>query len=466
MSSRSAHVSEGGRVSWLQPARAFLVLAPAFGLVLVLVTPPLQAPDEARHLYRAYAISTGQWLAEPRDGGAVVRLPTSFGEIERRLGDDIRFDPARKQDVRRVLREFSVRLEPGRTGRTRLTSLYSPLAYAPSAAAMALARPWSPAPVVHVYLGRAASLLCWLLLVYAALRVAPAHGWTLFALALLPMSLFEAASLSADGFTNGLAFLFIAVVLRASRADAGRFRWHEGILLVALSAGVGLAKLAYGPLAGLVLLVPRHRFRSGAERVAVAVAVVAGSLLPAALWVRALRGIKAHVMSPNTSPEAQFHFILAEPLRYGEVLLASLVGRFGNLVETFVGILGHVDTRLPSSVYWLAPLALLALALLDGGPESPVRGWGRTWLLLVAAATCAFVMTAAYVGWTPFGANRVALVQGRYFIPFAPLPLLAIHLAQSGPWTSRLGPLTLIASASLLAVAVWSLLGRYYGWPG
>jgi uncharacterized membrane protein len=453
-------------VSWLQPARAFLVLAPAFGLAFALVTPPLQAPDEAHHLYRAYAISTGQWLAEPGAGGAVVQLPTSFREIGSRLGEDIRFFATRKQEVWRVRREFSIRLEPERTGRTLLTSLYSPLTYAPSAAAMALARPWSPAPVVHVYLGRAASLLCWLLLVYAALRVAPAHGWTLFALALLPMSLFQAASLSADGITNGLAFLFIAAVLRASRADAGRFRWHEGALLVALSAGMGLAKLTYGSLAGLVLLVPRHRFGGRAERAAVAVAVVAGSLLPAALWVLALRGVEARVISENSSPEAQLQAIVAEPLRYGEVLLATLVEAFGSYVETFVGVLGHLDTPLPSCVYWLAPLALVALALLDGGPKSPVRGWGRTWLLLVAAATWTITMTAAYLGWTPPEADLVLGVQGRYFIPFAPLPLLAIHLARSGRWTSWLGPLTSIASASLLAVAVWNLLGRYYGGPG
>jgi uncharacterized membrane protein len=459
-------MSEGDRVSWLQPARAFLVLAPAFGLAFALVTPPLQAPDEDHHLYRAYAISTGQWLSEPRDGDAVVRLPTSFREIGSRLGYDIRFFPDRKQEVWRLRREFSIRLEPEQTGQTLLTSLYSPLTYAPSAAAMALARPWSPAPIVHVYLGRAASLLCWLLLVYAALRVAPAHGWTLFALALLPMSLFQAAALSADGITNGLAFLFIAVVLRASRADAGRFRWHEGILLVALSAGVGLAKLTYWPLAGLVLLIPRHRFGGRAERAAVAAAVVAGSLLPAALWVRVLRGVGAHVTTPISNPEAQLQALVAEPLRYGEVLLATLAERFGLYVETFVGILGHLDTQLPSCVYWLAPLALVALALLDGGPESPVRGWGRTWLLLIAAVAWTVAMTAAYLGWTPPGADLVDGVQGRYFIPFAPLPLLAIHLARSGRWISWLGPLTSIASSSLLAVAIWSLLERYYDWPG
>jgi len=75
-------------------------------------------------------------------------------------------------------------------------------------------------------------------------------------------------------------------------------------------------------------------------------------------------------------------------------------------------------------------------------------------------------MTAAYLGWTPPGADLVDGVQGSYFIPFAPLPLLAIHLARSGRWISWLGPLTSVASSSLLAVAVWSLLERYYGWPG
>ena len=129
-------------------------------------------------------------------------------------------------------------------------------------------------------------------------------------------------------------------------------------------------------------------------------------------------------------------------------------------------MLGHVDTELPGDIYWLVSLALVALALLDGGRQSPVRGSGRAWLLLVAAATWTFAMTTAYVGWTPPGADRVAAIQGRYFIPIAPLPLLAIHLVPRGPWSSWLGLLTSIASASLLGVALWSLLDRYYGWPG
>jgi hypothetical protein len=44
----------------------FLLLGAFFGILFLLVTPPLQSPDEQEHFFRSYQVSEGQWTAQRR----------------------------------------------------------------------------------------------------------------------------------------------------------------------------------------------------------------------------------------------------------------------------------------------------------------------------------------------------------------------------------------------------------------
>ena len=59
------------------------------------------------------------------------------------------------------------------------------------------------------YAGRSASLLSYLFLVWLALRWMPFGKWILAVLALTPMALFQAATITPDAISNGIGFLFI-----------------------------------------------------------------------------------------------------------------------------------------------------------------------------------------------------------------------------------------------------------------
>ena len=99
-----------------------------------------------------------------------------------------------------------------------VASIYSPVAYLPQAAAIAAGRAFGLHPLALMYLGRVANLMVWIALGYAAIRAAPDLGRPLLLLLLMPMSIFQAASLSADATTNGLAALLAAVVWRYATA--------------------------------------------------------------------------------------------------------------------------------------------------------------------------------------------------------------------------------------------------------
>ena len=52
----------------LHPPAVFLRIALAFGVILALLTPPFQSPDEHLHFYRALQIADGHLICQPTDG--------------------------------------------------------------------------------------------------------------------------------------------------------------------------------------------------------------------------------------------------------------------------------------------------------------------------------------------------------------------------------------------------------------
>src|SRR5258708_38085428 len=114
--------------------------------------------------------------------------------------------------------------------------------------------------------GRLANLLVAVILIALAIRAAPDYSGIIAAAALLPMSLYELASLSADAATIGLAWVFTALLLVPPRR-----------LWVMALAGFALAlcKPAYFLIALLAAVAPL-RWRS---RIATIASPAAGTLL-------------------------------------------------------------------------------------------------------------------------------------------------------------------------------------------
>lgn len=445
-------------VAALCPTRAFLGLALGFGAAFLAITPPLQAPDEGRHLLRAFLVAEGTWLADRVPGEvASVSVPRSLLEMKTRLapaGDDRggRQDPAR---LRAELREG---LWPDDRVRVSLPSVYSPLPYAPQALGVLAGRALGAPPVVYVWLGRALNLAFYAACVALALRVAPAHRIVFLLLALTPMALFEAASLGTDAPANGLAFLLAAAILRAADPARPPVGAREVALLALVASALALTKQAYAPLAAASLAIPAARFPSRrAWRAGVATVTGAG-LAAAGLWFALLLGLELPRLTYAADPAAQLRWMAAHPLDAAAVPIHTAIVRAGAWLRTFVGVLGSLDVRLPGWVYIVHPIVLLAAAALDGGPRSPVRGAGRAALLGVTLATALSVLLLAYVGWTPPGDDTVRHVQGRYFMPLAPFVAPALHLpaALLGPAAALLPTALRSRRAGCAAALAWS----------
>ena len=221
------------------------------GLAFVRVTPALVAPDEYTHLAAAYELASN-WSGQPaadEDGSLLLRAcdAAHFGTKTGEIGI-----LAYKNEA---IAESS---EPGSpdelTTHSEIKAGQGSGSYLAQALGIRLARVQGKNFYTMLLYGRLANLISYLLLAALAVWLAPASLRGLFAcVALLPMPLQLAASLSPDAAVLGLVFSFTALCLRLRGEQAV---WWQKILLIVLGGLVAPGKAIYLPVVLLCLLIP------------------------------------------------------------------------------------------------------------------------------------------------------------------------------------------------------------------
>lgn len=444
----------------MRPDRFFLAAGLACGLAFVFGTPPFQAPDETIHFYRAYAVSEGTLWARRGPEGLGADLPASVQEIGTGLRGDLPGRPELKMSPEKIFRALRVPLEPERRRFTdyRNSAVFTPVAYLPQAAGIAVTR-WLGAPALVLFYGaRLANLLASTLLIAIALRRLPSYSWLLTLLALTPMALFLRASVSADALGTAMAFLLAATVAKLAWGEEERARWRDVAVLVACSTGLCLSKPVYAPLAFLVLLIPAARLPRRGAALLLHGAVMAGALTLAL----ATAGAADISIRPDAPVDAdrQIADALADPLRVAGIVAEDYLRRGPRYAAQIVGQLGWLDVNLPKALLGGHLLLLGLVALLDTRTTVAVSLPQRVVLTLVALATMALVSASQYAVWTPYGADHVEGVQGRYFLPLAPAAVWIFHTRRSpAQYLNRVLPWLSLLS---LGIAFLTLLHRYY----
>ena len=287
---------------WRAPAVLYLaVVGLACGLAFVRVTPALTAPDEYTHLAAAYE-QASEWsgqAAADENGRLLVRACDApyFGT---RTGDIGIF--AYKQAEAVI--EQAQRSEPADPALTVVSEAKAGQgsgSYLPQALGIWLARARGADFYTMLRTGRICNLLLYLALAALAAALAPAGVRGLLAcVAVLPMPLQLAASLSPDASVLGTVFCYTALCLRLCGKKAALW---EKLLLVVLGGIVGPAKAIYLPAVLLCFVIPADNLAGPQEYVRgpFGLRVRSGRLIQAAtlvlagcLWLTANLGALAY----------------------------------------------------------------------------------------------------------------------------------------------------------------------------
>lgn len=486
------------------PQKAFVTIGLIFGILFLLITPPFQAADEYNHYYRAFQISEGQIIAQKYQNQVGGFLPKSLVTTTERVSVGIPFNPEGKQKPEKIFSLFNFPLESNNRVFVAFpnTAVYSPIPYLPQIIGITFARIIGLSPILLMYVGRICNLLVWLVLGYLAIKITPICKWTFFLLALTPMSLFQAASLSADAVTNGVAFLLIAVFLQ-SALEPRLAPWYKEVeppnssspaepgsekveaqpgsqkveaepgsekkvvtgtqifIIFLLSVLLALAKQAYFPLVGLFLLIPVRKIGNKKKYATVFALLFLASVLAIFTWSFFSKSTYTTLV-PNVAPGKQIHFILNHPFDLVGVILRTFFKDGIEYISQFVGKLGWLDTKLPPLFILSYLIMLVFVSLVNHRRDILISKRQKRILIFTLILNIILIASILYISWTPVGKDRILGLQGRYFIPIAPLLFLSLYNSRFQVKGKNIGMIIALYSIFSATLTVTVLLKRYY----
>jgi uncharacterized membrane protein len=405
-----------------------------FGIPMVVLIPPGAGYDEEDHLARVWELSAFSFIPGQMSAQE-MRYPIMFRDLA-----------YRQQSVAGIIdtdfwqRHAGVSLyERGYVHREINTkSVYSPALLLPQAIVMRFGRQAGLPALPILYMTRFAGLLSYLVLVWLAIRWIPFGEWILLVLAVSPMALFQATTISTDAVSNGIGFLFIAGCLRA--AGFNEISWRECTHLVFLIFLLFLAKLNLIPLVLLpFLLITPSRFINKGIYVFLLAMTVFLFIVEVAGW-HMITSIRLDPLLANDANlTAQVIYILGHPF----IFLQTVIKDF--LMNGLVYFQGWINGY--GYYYWTPPqivslffLLSLGSALLIAVPPDKLSKKFHIVFILVFATSYLATILSLYTTFTPVGSDKIFGVQGRYFIPlvlllFLVLPNLswAKNIARSSP---------------------------------
>lgn len=451
----------------LKVEKTFAAVALIAGIGMAIVNPLGQEPDGWTHFIRAMDVSYGNVLApfinNAHEGG-YNRVPVNMmGDIQFKVIEA--FSEEGGEYVKHLTEiKFSKEsvLAKGECG-------YTSLFYFPQALGTLIGRLLNLNVFACMALGRILNLLCYITLTYWAIKKLPVYRNLMAAVALLPLTIYQAASYSYDAMLNGLCFLFVGLCFHCAYGEREKpLNWKNVIGLGVILALLFLCKYVYACLGLLVFLIPKKKFSTKKDywkSFGIALlpivfilalyginfsvssskaAVSMGETAEAAEEERPtgieeeteeqmdsageLRGESAGGQSPDVRPEgsedgetgmSQLDYVKSNPLAVIKVLGKSVKTYF-NMYVFQLNILGWLKYPL-DMLQTIVPCFLVAVACLDTNSiRQKVRAWHKLLFAAAGGITIALSMLGLYLldaVANPVGVATVSGYQSRYAIP-------------------------------------------------
>ncbi len=416
----------------IKPWNFFIFAAIIFEFVFTAVTPPLQAPDEFNHFYRAYQVADGQFLPERTKNRLGGEIPVCFNDfmtpyfyaatnlkyvlygLEVQEAGDVKFN-----DSITEFKDF-----PN-------TAYYSPISYAPQAFAMFIVKQFNCSVSTVYYAGRMGGFLFWLIIMFLVIKIVPVYKWLFTALILLPMNLYVTNSLSADTVTNCLGFLFIALVLKYAFSE-NKIGAKQLFLLLILIVLIAMAKVVYVGAIVLLFIIPLNKFTSKVWRYGSIGAIFLVAFIVVYCWSETI--MKFYITYPEYDTDHNFYiglsscgnynaqkaYILSHPFYFFMVIYNSIFRHPEQFLIGYVGAFGQSDIAMKNIVYIVSYIFILFLAITETNKFT--FSWRQKVIIFIAAfGSFVLLLLSQHLIWDCVGEGIVDMVQGRYLIPIFPL---------------------------------------------
>ena len=435
--------------------KIFVAIFFFFGVMILFMRPPYRLMDEPVHLARAWQISEGIFLSPTKiqTSGAeknfgwenrspeaatekmyVASLPSSLvpDEFLFEIKDDSTLKKFSVDELKNFL-TTPLNVDSREEGLIPNTGVYPPPTYFPQAVAAFFGRALNLSAGKIFYLMGLGGLIFVAACVFLSMKFLPEAKQLIFLSAMLPMFLVEAASTSADAVTFGVCFLGTAWLLSLRRSTE-KFSRKEIFGLIILSIMLACAKSIYGTILLLYFLIPRERVGSLKKFFLLGAAILFLNLFASAAWTWLavenseveLATLRQYLGVKEVDVAAQKIFLSEHPTEFFSAMINIIfIGKFFYWFG-FMGVWGaNGEFFMPFFFCVLYSTILIFFALSN---ELNFKLGERGLLIFAAAVSTLGFFLYDYLIWTPVGADYVKGVQGRYFVPLAPMIFFALTI--------------------------------------
>jgi hypothetical protein len=414
--------------------RLYLFLALPMLLALNVLFPAFHAPDDYDHAKRASTLISGNWLPTTlagRSSGslidsgliAYIQAQTPIVEISNRPLSQVQLAEYRRDHAIRWSGHQEYSEAPGAMS-------YMPLLYAPQALALAITQQVGTTVETSILVARLVNSLAGALLVALGLRLLPAGHAIVIVLMLLPKSLLQFASNSADPILYGATVTLVAMGIRIWQAPQSPALNSAAAALLCFIVSTVRPPLAALGLPFALGALRKHRWFN--------LALITLSILAVSAWFISILPLIVDLRCGEVG--ARSGKIAAFVLHWPELIGRSILAHHAYYLASFIGELGwgngplsFLDRALPTWAY-MAAAGMLGLAYIEGKSSPSRLSFDvRILLFFIAIIMILLVFFAMYAGCTSPGAVTIGGVQGRYFVP----SIVAIAPALAGAPSHR-----------------------------
>ncbi|MCH5279852.1 MAG: DUF2142 domain-containing protein [Lachnospiraceae bacterium] len=284
------------------------------------------------------------------------------------------------------------------------------------------------------------NLLCYIFVVFWAIKMAKGYDMVVALIGLLPNNIFIASALSYDGVVTSCLLFAYVLLLNEILTPKEKIKPGNTLLMLIIFVIGCLSKPVYIVMALMLLFLPKTKFDSRTKEwlFKASILVVAGLMIYNILFPTPVTGGDYQLVSNTaflgdkrnlgTSTIGQISYIMGNPLTYTVMLLKGMFGMLFSYTLGGVPFVGYAYMgTAPFLVNWLLILAGFFAALFAPCGEK----LGKKFVFLsnlMNFGVASIVFTSMYVSYTAVGFGQILGVQGRYFIPLF-LPFLSCFFA-------------------------------------
>lgn len=441
-----------------RPVMLYVAISLSFGALYAMVTPPGAVTDEYAHVAKAAKMANGAFLGTT-DNRLFPNIHAMYGRFDGYLNPSVHFSGMQ------LINQLQEPV-PCHSTTSNLPSgadSYSPTLYVMPAAAYAFSCATGQDLGVFLLLARLGNLLLATLLIALGIWATVRARWVLFVCALLPMSIYQIASVSADALyiATSLAWLGAVCGVIEERIPVRRALWILGPLALFLAFSKPGAAWV---LIAIVFARPAYLRQAGSF----IPAAVKYMLIPFAIhiaWV--MYASSSATPLQGVDPAANLARMIESPLDVIRLFFNTFVSTYGLwIIKSMLAALGWLDVSLAKASY-LGLLFCLAASVFMGRPAPRTPLSNIAWGWVFAAGAVAMLSLPLYLFWSGEGSVIIMGLQGRYFIPCAAFALCF----SAGPlWSGRSADVIQRALVIIVPVimmlalgnGLFALLARYY----